>query len=112
VGVAAAVEVVKVVEVAEVAEVAEVVQLVEIVDIGDIVVDVVVAAAAAHRGAAAVIVEWMQFLAHWQKKEDAVGGRKRRPGSQWSWNGGRLRRLSFWHVLQQWKLEGVGPDEI
>jgi hypothetical protein len=29
--------------------------------------------AAAYHGAAAVIVESMQFLAHWQKQEDAVG---------------------------------------
>jgi hypothetical protein len=35
--------------------------------------------AAAHRGAAAVIVESMQFLAHWQKKEGAVGGSTNHP---------------------------------
>jgi hypothetical protein len=42
----------------------------------DVVVDVAAAAAvteaAAHRGAAAVIVEWMQFLAHWPLDLDGV----------------------------------------
>ena len=37
--------------------------------------------AAAHRGAAAVIVESMQFLAHWQKKEGAVGGSTNYPAN-------------------------------
>jgi hypothetical protein len=37
--------------------------------------------AAAHRGAAAVIVESMQFLAHWQKKEGPVGGSTNYPAN-------------------------------
>jgi hypothetical protein len=53
----------------DVAGVVEVVKVMEIVEVVDVVVDVVVAAvtevteAAAHRGAAAVIVEWMHFSA-------------------------------------------------
>ena len=37
--------------------------------------------AAACRGAAAVIVESMQFLAHWRKKEGAVGGSTNYPAN-------------------------------
>jgi hypothetical protein len=37
--------------------------------------------AAAYRGAAAVIVESMQFLAHWQKREGAVGGSTNYPAN-------------------------------
>jgi hypothetical protein len=71
VDVAAAVEVMKVVEVVEVVEVVDLVDVV--VEVVDVVVAAAVTEAAAHRGAAAVIVE-MQFSAHWQKKEGAVGG--------------------------------------
>jgi hypothetical protein len=37
--------------------------------------------AAAYRGAVAVIVESMQFLTHWQKREGAVGGSTNYPAN-------------------------------
>ena len=40
-----------------------------------------VSEAAAYRGASAVFVESMQILAHWQKKEGAVGGSTNYPAN-------------------------------
>jgi hypothetical protein len=45
------------------------------------VTEAAVTEAAAYRGAAAVIVDSTQFLAHWQKKEGGVGGSTNYPAN-------------------------------
>ena len=77
------------VDVVVVAEAVDVVVVAVAVDVAAVAAEAAVAAAgaaavteaAAYRGAVAVIVESMQFLAHWQKKEGAVGGSTNYPAN-------------------------------